>query len=140
MDITGAELGDLVSLAARRMRASTLELGIPPHQFRALRIIAHAPVRPARLAERLFITPRAVTDVVDALVGAGLIVVEPDPDDRRAKRIAITPEGTRALGRARAAREAAAEELFAQLDDADRATLHALLTRVVGDAPRHPHR
>lgn len=54
---TGAQLGDLVHRLTRTLRKETHGLAIPPHQMRALRIIAHAPVRPARLAEALGITP-----------------------------------------------------------------------------------
>lgn len=133
MSTTGAELGELVTRISRRLRLEARGQGLAPHQFRALRIIAQEPVRPARLAEALAITPRAVTDVVDALEAAGLVAVDADPDDRRAKLVSATDLGHERLAEVRRRRDAASNEIFGVLDDAERDTLGALLARVVAD-------
>ncbi|NLE96510.1 MAG: winged helix-turn-helix transcriptional regulator [Propionibacterium sp.] len=129
---TGAQLGDLVNRLTRILRRRTHGLPIPPHQLRALRFIAHGSVRPARLAEALGITPRAVTDVVDAMIEAGLVVATPDPGDRRAKVLEITEEGERQRAAARERRDEAAREVFDPLDDDERTELARLLEKVVG--------
>lgn len=53
---------------------------LPPHRGRALHVICEeGAVRPARLAERLHITPRSVTDVLNALEEAGYVRRGQDP-------------------------------------------------------------
>lgn len=131
---TAEALGELVTRVARAMRGAVRHQGLAPHQYRALRTIAPEPVRPARLAEQLEITPRAVTDVVDALDERGLVEVRQDPRDRRAKLVTITEAGAAVLREVRVARAAAAERSFDVLDAEERATLARLLRRVVGGA------
>ena len=84
---TSDDLGELFARVARQQRRATLSAlepyGVSPHQARALRqIIKLGPLRPSKLAEQLHISLRSATDVVDALVGAGLLIREPDPGDR----------------------------------------------------------
>lgn len=134
MPATTAELGELVSQVARLLRHRNRSLGIAPHHFRALRIISREPIRPARLAEQLAITPRAVTDVVDALLDATLISAQPDPSDRRAKIVSITPAGEEKLRAARRQRDAMATELFGSLGDTERSQLADLLGEVLDRA------
>lgn len=131
MSQSRAELGELVTHISRQLRRSLRGQGVPPHHFRVLRVVAERPIRPARLAEVLNITPRAVTDVVDALVEAGLITSEPDPEDRRAKVLSITEAGERRNAEVKALRDAAAEQMFAPLADNERETLARLLRKVV---------
>lgn len=51
------------------------------------------------LARRMGLSRSAVTGLVDDMVRAGLLRREDDPDDRRIIRLALTPDGERALGR-----------------------------------------
>lgn len=134
MSATGSDIGELVLRLARLIRHRSLTLPIPPHQARALRIIGREPIRPARLAEKLGITPRAVTDVVDALSEAGLIDSLADPADRRAKILTMTDDGERHLDAIRASRAVIANEVFASLSESERATLEELLSRCLDDA------
>ena len=132
---TAPELADLVQAVARRLRHHTLELGgpLPPHQGRALRMIcAGEGLRPARLAERLHIAPRSLTDVLDALEEAGLVRRSPDPLDRRAQILTATPAGRAMQQRLGEVRDRAAAEVFATLPSADREVLAGLLHRVAG--------
>lgn len=122
---TGAELAELITATARSLRYRSSRL--PPHQHRALRVIAREPIRPARLADRLHITPRAVTDVVDALVDQGLIETSPDPDDRRAKILTITDAGKQLASELNAKRAEVAEEFFSDMPSGDRERLAEIL-------------
>lgn len=126
-----SELGELFLQVSRRLRHHQRTLSLAPHQGRALRIIAAEPIRPARLAETLRITPRAVTDVVDTLIAEQLVTVGADPADRRAKIITITDHGRERLERARAERREIAAEFFQGLSPADRAQLAELLQRLL---------
>lgn len=122
---SGADLAELITTVARALRYRPSSL--PPHQFRALRAIERSPIRPARLADRLRITPRAVTDVVDALASNGLISASPDPADRRAKILTITEKGQQLVTELHERRAAAADEFFAGMPDHDRQALSDIL-------------
>lgn len=127
---TPAELADLLHGATRAFRQAVRQRGglLPPHQGRALHVVCEeGAVRPARLAERLHVTPRSVTDVIDALVEVGFVRRGPDPGDRRAQLVEPTEEGRAAEARAREVRAEMAEEFFGDLSAPDRCELGRLL-------------
>jgi DNA-binding MarR family transcriptional regulator len=97
-------LGMLLSSASQRLSAE-LTAALAAAGFPALRA-AHAPLlmaiapegsRVSELAERTRMTPQAVGELIRYLQDAGLLAVGPDPDDRRAKRVALTDDGWAAL-------------------------------------------
>jgi MarR family transcriptional regulator, transcriptional regulator for hemolysin len=51
-------------------------------------------IRQSELAEEADLQPITVTRLVDRLVESGMIERRPDPDDRRAKRLFLTPAAT----------------------------------------------
>jgi DNA-binding MarR family transcriptional regulator len=51
------------------------------------------------LAQRRHCDPSNITGLVDRLESKGLVEREPDPSDRRVKRVALTPDGQAALTR-----------------------------------------
>ncbi|MEU4379793.1 MarR family winged helix-turn-helix transcriptional regulator [Micromonospora echinofusca] len=117
---------------SRRLRHRTREALAPwdvtPAQSRALGVLnRHGALRLSALAEHLRIAPRSTTEVVDDLETRGLVRRRPDPADRRATLVAPTEEGTRTGTAIRAARRAAAEELFGGLPPADREQLARIL-------------
>jgi DNA-binding MarR family transcriptional regulator len=89
-------------------------------------------LRVGDLAHALRVTVGGTSKLVDRVEGAGLIQREPDPDDRRASRVALTDEGNRVLAAATATYEA---ELAAVLDSAlsrnEQRQMHALVTRLL---------
>jgi DNA-binding MarR family transcriptional regulator len=87
-------------------------------------------VRLGTLSEHLRIAPRSATEVVDALAAAGLVERRPDPDDRRATRVALTSRGGEAAAGIRAARAAEADDFFGRLDEGDRAVLARILAKL----------
>jgi DNA-binding MarR family transcriptional regulator len=62
--------------------------------------------RPSELAARLRISKQALNYLLGELERHGYLERQPDPDDQRSKRIALTPRGTTAI---RVIREAVAE-------------------------------
>ncbi len=126
------DLGELFARVARQQRRATLgalePYGVSPHQARALRqIIKLGPLRPSKLAEQLRINLRSATDVVDALVGAGLLIREPDPGDRRAILVSATPEGIQRSEQIGKVRAQQGDVFLSALDEADRAQLRRIL-------------
>ena len=52
---------------------------------------------PGELGDELLLSSGAMTNRLDRLESAGLIAREPDPDDRRALIVRLTPEGLRRI-------------------------------------------
>src|SRR4051794_2577352 len=114
----------------RFMQAQAGVEGVSPARLRLLRTLRCCDaegVPMGRLGERLGITPRAVTALVDGLEADGLAERRPHPTDRRTTLVAITAAGEDLHRRSRERSRAAAAQLFAALSDEDQAGLeHAL--------------
>ena len=132
------ELGDLLMRVARsqrhRWRESLEPWRLSPSHSRALHVVGHREgVRLSDLAEALRIAPRSATEVVDGLAERGLVERRPDPADRRAVQVALTPAGRALLVEVDAARADALQELFARLSTDDRAELSRLLRALLDE-------
>jgi DNA-binding MarR family transcriptional regulator len=127
-----AELFWSVARSLRHRNKDALEpLHVSPSHGRALPVLLrHGPIRLGALAEHLRIAPRSATEVVDDLEQRGLAERVPDPGDRRATLVHLTPAGLAAEDAIRKARQAAAERFFAGLSEADRADLARILRRL----------
>lgn len=79
---------------ARRFDAALRPFGLTNGQF-SLMVALNQPEPPpiGRLAPFLGMDPSTLTAAVKPLARRGLLTVEPDPDDRRSRRVRITPEG-----------------------------------------------
>lgn len=88
------------------------------------------PVRATDIAELFGLAPRTVTDSLDALERAGLLRREPDPADRRVKRISITEEGRRAIAATEPLRLKLVDSIFGVLSDAERAQLARIVAKL----------
>lgn len=127
---------DLLMGAARSMRtafvAALKQADVTPGQARALRMVLETePTRLSGLAERLMIVPRSATEVVDALEDRGLVERQPDPTDRRATAVVLTPEGRRLVAVIGAARRDAQADFLASLSEDDRSELDRILRLLV---------
>jgi DNA-binding MarR family transcriptional regulator len=129
------EVADLLGQAVRRLHRGTNEalapLGLSRAQARLVRLVADGPLRMTAIAERLGVVPRTVTDVVDGLEATGLVARRPDPEDRRATFIALTPGGVELLDRLDAVRRESAAQLLGRLAPDDLATLRLLLLDLI---------
>jgi DNA-binding MarR family transcriptional regulator len=74
----------------------------------------------AALAERIGADKTRIIATLDALQGAGLITRDPDPADRRARVLSITPAGARARDGAQREIQRNEERLLARLPAAER--------------------
>ena len=131
--------GDLVMALARRVRREHAESlaawDVTPSQARALRVLSSRDegMRPSALADELRIAPRSATDVVDGLEERGWVSRAADPGDRRATVLSLTPDGRELVERIEGVRRLASERVLDVLTDAQRRTLHEILTVVVGE-------
>jgi DNA-binding MarR family transcriptional regulator len=87
-------------------------------------------VRSADIAEAFGHAPRTTTEAIDGLERDGLVRRDPDPDDRRAKRISVTPAGLAAVGVSGPILAQYLSDVFAVLDQNECETLTALFCKL----------
>ena len=86
--------------------------------------------RAADIAEFFGLAPRTVTESIDALERDGMVRREPDPQDRRVKRLSITEAGLAATAATEPLRLALVEQIFGVLDAEERERLGAILAKL----------
>jgi DNA-binding MarR family transcriptional regulator len=76
--------------------------GLTPTQYSVLALVrGRGPIGLAELTELEGVNPTMLSRIVKALDERGLIRRMPDPDDMRAARVAVTPEGEQVHDRVR---------------------------------------
>ncbi|MDQ0948882.1 DNA-binding MarR family transcriptional regulator [Streptomyces phaeochromogenes] len=99
-----------------------------------LRQIADSePMRPGELAARLAVEASHVTRQVQQLEKGGYVTRVPDPDDRRAQRIQLTPVGQEAIDRIRIASCRGMELALSHWKPEELRQLSTLFHRMVDD-------
>lgn len=137
-DAAGTGLADDLSFLLARASALSNAAGNAALAPFALRVRSYSVLSLAaeashpsqrEIAEYLRLDPSQVVALVDELQRAGLVLREPDPSDRRANVLVATAAGSAVLAQARAALLEAESALHADLSDAERAMLGALLRK-----------
>ncbi len=132
-----AELNELVHTLLHTLRREAVErfgaTVATPGQQRLLRALHRAgtPRRLGELALALDVAPRSVTAKVDQAEADGQVRRIPDPNDRRATLVELTPAGRDVLLQVSAQRSLGAAERLARLTPDERAELLQLLRRLV---------
>ena len=91
-----------------------------------------APVAQADLGRSVQLDPKDLVGILNDLQSAGLVVREPDPNDRRKNAVSLTDEGGRLLKRCEKAARGANDALLAPLTAAERDRFMDLLIRISG--------
>jgi DNA-binding MarR family transcriptional regulator len=130
----GDDFGLALSLLLRSYLAAATEAlaGLPggPRGYHVLTRVAYdQPPTQLALAQQLGIDRSVLTYVLDDLEEAGLIERQPDPTDRRAKRLIVTKAGQATLKRLQEDLCAAENHALRGLADDEKQTLRALLGR-----------
>ena len=81
-------------------------------------------------------SPASVSSLLQGLERRGLVERRTEPGDERSKRVHATAAGVDLVAGFEPAVAAADEVILAPLDRAERATLHALLTKITAELPR----
>jgi DNA-binding MarR family transcriptional regulator len=108
--------------------------GLKPGQFQVLAELRGRdplPMSASDLARAIVLTSGGMTPVLDQLEERGLITRQIDPEDRRARRIAITEKGRSLINRAMEQRTARQRALNAALTVEERETLSAILRKLL---------
>ena len=125
---TVIRLRRVVLSLARRLNAASVGEGLTPTQASVLSIVAfRGQLGLAELTEIEGLNPTMLSRVVGRLDAFGLIRRLRDPDDFRAARVEVTPEGTRAFERISAQRAEIISECVAELPPDQEAALIAAL-------------
>jgi DNA-binding MarR family transcriptional regulator len=103
-------------------------------QFLALKLLGHEQhMTPVELARAMHYNPGALTRLLDKLEQRGYLRRVPDPLDRRALRLELTPRGKSLRKRVIGYCDAVAECIFACTTPREREQLDRILTRVLDD-------
>ncbi|MFD1931063.1 MULTISPECIES: MarR family winged helix-turn-helix transcriptional regulator [Nonomuraea] len=114
--------------------AAVVEHGMSLWGYTVLMAVVEAPApTQLALAQAISVDKSKLVVILDELEGAGLVQRRPDPADRRARIIEVTPTGNDALQAARAAIQAIEDRLLAGLDDTARTVLRDALRHLAGD-------
>jgi len=93
---------------------------------------------PAELADRTGVTRATMTGLIDTLVRDALVTREPHPQDRRMMSVRLTDQATALLERILPAHFREMAWLLEPLDETERQTLVALLTKILHRASERP--
>lgn len=111
--------------------AALAELPGGPRGYQVIAAAARSEVgSQLALAHHLGIDRTVMTYMLDDLEAAGLIARQPDPADRRARRVVVTAKGTKLLATLDSRLEAAEADLLAPLDAAERMSFRSQLRAV----------
>lgn len=128
--LIGQIRGEIVLGIEQALGEAGVELNFS--QFLALKKLGEdGPMAPGELARILTYSPGAMTRLLDKLERLGYLQRVPDPNDRRALRLELTPPGFEIHKRMIACGNATAERAFSEISDRERQQLHGLLTRVL---------
>jgi DNA-binding MarR family transcriptional regulator len=106
--------------------------GITTLQYTTLSVLgARGGLSNAQLARRSYMTPQAMSEVIEALEAKGLIRRDPHPNHRRIYPAALTAKGRRVLGACDRAVDELEEQVLRDLSPTERAELaDGLMTAV----------
>jgi MarR family transcriptional regulator for hemolysin len=138
----GFLVNDVARLLRRNFNRRAENLGLSQAQWRALAHLARQEgVKQVTLADSLEIQPITLVRLIDRLEEAGLVTRRPDPDDRRAVRLYLTPDAQPLLARMWSLAAETREDAMAGISEQDRILLNETLSRIkqnLLDAERRP--
>ncbi|MBN8843680.1 MAG: MarR family transcriptional regulator [Sphingomonadales bacterium] len=133
----GFLLNDSARLFRRAFNARTRSSGITALQWRLITYLKrHAGIRQGPLAELIEVEPITLSRMVDRLAEADLVERRPDPTDRRAWQLYLTPRAADLLNEMRSVAEQLTEDATEGLNADERDQLIALVERVRANLSR----
>lgn len=126
-------LGQAYSLLGFQIHDGVVGAGFPirPSHSAVFAQLKPTGSRLTELAAGANMTPQSMGELVDELEGLGYVRRRPDPSDRRAKLITLTPKGRKVLAAGEQTIEGIEERLEQVLGTADTARLRDTLWRIL---------
>jgi DNA-binding MarR family transcriptional regulator len=121
-------------LLGRRLERALSEsgLGITPAQARVLlKLHIHGPLTQQALALQTEVDPSTLVSTLDVMEREGMAVRDPNPGDRRAHLVRLTPEGERRIPRLFELWDSVEAEWTRDMSAADRETFLKLVQELV---------
>ncbi|WP_370082239.1 MarR family winged helix-turn-helix transcriptional regulator [Streptacidiphilus sp. MAP12-16] len=128
-------MATMVSLFHKEYEEAAAARSLTGAQAKVLALLRRGPMPMRQIAQTLSCEPSNITGIVDRLEIRGLVERQPDPADRRIKRVAATDAGRVASEELRESLHFARAPLAALAPD-ERGQLRDLLQRVVDGAQR----
>ena len=132
-DAIGFQLVTVARLLRQRFEAALAEadLNMTPGEARTLLMAdRHGALRQNELAAALSIEPMSLVAHLDRLEASGMVERQPDPDDRRSKRVHVTALARPQLKRIARVLNQAREGTMQDFSSEDTARLHDYLQRM----------
>ena len=130
-DSVGFMISDVSRLMRRRFDERARLIGVTRTQWRTLTTLKrHEGINQGGMADLLEVEPITLSRMIDRLEEANLVERRPDPADRRAWQIFLTPKALPILDQLRALAEDMIETALYGLDEAQRAQLMASLSAI----------
>ncbi len=112
-------------------RRTLRAFGLTLPQYAVLRLLdLEKGRRLTSLSKRLLRSKSSITRIVDQLERDELVRRVPDPDDRRAQRVYLTPAGAARYAQAYMAHECSLQQRFSVLSEAEQQQLALLLDKL----------
>ncbi len=140
-DPLGFVLVDVARLLRRRFEKAleNAGLGLTVVEARTLAVVSRRPgLRQSTLADELSVEPMTLVGFLDRLEAAGLVERIPDPADRRAKLIRLTPSAANIVRRIRAIGKQVREEAERGIDPAVLETMRLTLLKLQDNIVNSP--
>ncbi|MEM9199796.1 MAG: MarR family transcriptional regulator [Pseudomonadota bacterium] len=116
----------------RYLREGLAKVNVSPARFQILQALTQGDARSmVDLADRLSVTKRNITSLVDGLEKEGLVARRPHPTDRRSTLVAMTPAGEELFARAAQVQQAHLRALLSGLDTAEQRQMSQALGQLV---------
>jgi len=133
----GYLIGDVSRLLRREFDQRVRGLGVTRPQWRVLTLLKRMEgINQGGLAELLEVEPITLCRMVDRLAEAGMVERRPDPADRRAWRLFLTPRGAALTNELRPHAMALFDEAIAGLDEDEQTRLVEMLETMRGNLSR----
>lgn len=91
----------------------------------------YQPITPKELAHKLYLTPGAITQVVEALVQSGYVTRSPDLQDRRVVHLSVSGSGSHKLAELQKQYQTVLTEATIALSDQELTTLLQLQQKII---------
>lgn len=134
-------VGRLDRALRRRMNGVTTRHGLTVAQYTALSVLsARGRQSNAQLARRSLVSPQAMNEIIEAMVGKRMVLRRADPTHGRIVQIGLTAKGEAALAKCDAAVQELEGQMLAGLTEGQRRQLKGLLRSCIVALEAGPRR